>query len=161
MTGAILSIDPVLMEATVSSFRGLPHRMELVREFEDRLFIDDSKATNVDAAVKAILSFSRPIVLIMGGRHKGADYKPIVEAGKGKIRCAVLVGEAKDLIAEDLEGKINYVKVKDLEHAVKVAYMISSSGDVILLSPACSSFDMFKDYKHRGEVFKKAVKALK
>jgi UDP-N-acetylmuramoylalanine--D-glutamate ligase len=101
------------------------------------------------------------MVLILGGRHKGADYAPIVEAAKGKIRHAILLGEAKELIAKALEGNLPYSMADTMEMAVKMAYEISLPGDAILLSPACSSFDMFRDYKHRGEEFKRAMEKLR
>lgn len=160
ITGCILKINKDTMEKTLAEFEPLPHRMEFVREFNGRKFIDDSKATNVDAAAKAVASLDGPVVVILGGRHKGADYSPILDAGKTNLRYAVLMGEAKELIAKSFEGKLEYSFAHSMEEAVKMAYAKSCPGDFILLSPACSSFDMFVDYKHRGDEFKKIVRGL-
>lgn len=161
LTGMILNVDSGTIQRCINDFVALPHRMELVRKLNGRIFIDDSKATNVDAVVKAVLSFNSPLILILGGRHKGSDYTPILEAGKENIKFSVLIGEAKELIAKCFHGKIEFSYADTLEEAVIEAYRRSDPGDVILLSPACSSFDMFKDYKHRGDEFKRIVKELK
>ena len=161
ITGLLLGLDKPFIERAISTFRSLPHRFEYIGTFNNRIFIDDSKATNVDATVKAVSSLNQDMVLILGGRHKGADYAPIVEAAKGKIRHAILLGEAKELIAKALEGNLPYSMADTMEMAVKMAYEISLPGDAILLSPACSSFDMFRDYKHRGEEFKRAMEKLR
>ncbi len=160
LTGVILGIDIDTIQNSIRDFRALPHRMELVRDLNGRRFIDDSKATNVDATVKAVSSLESPLILILGGRHKGSDYSPILNAGRGRIRHAVLIGEAKGLIGKTFDGKLPYSFAEDMEEGVRLAYKASLPGDIILLSPACSSFDMFRDYKHRGEEFKRVVMEL-
>jgi len=161
ITGLLLGLNKDAIETAIGSFRSLPHRFEHMATFNDRVFIDDSKATNVDATVQALKSLDQNVVLILGGRHKGGDYSPIVEAGKGKIRHAILLGEAKELIAKSLNNNLPYSLVDTMEEAVYTAYEVSYPGDAILLSPACSSFDMFRDYKHRGEEFRRAVETLR
>ena len=118
---------------------------------------DDSKATNVDAAVRAIQSFESPVVLIAGGRHKGADYSALVEAAKGHVKKAFFIGEAKKLLAEAFQGGVPFALVGSMQEAVSAAFAVACKGDVVLLAPACSSFDMYKDYAHRGEAFRQAV----
>jgi len=124
-------------------------------------FYDDSKATNVDAALRAIQSFDRPIVLIAGGRHKGGEYRPMVDAARGKVKSAILIGESRQLMADAFEGFIPYVFAEDMRDAVVRAFSSAVEDDVVLLAPACSSFDMFTDYAHRGNVFKMEVERLK
>jgi len=123
-------------------------------------FYDDSKATNVDAAIRSIASFDRPIVLIAGGRHKGGDYAPLVRVAKGRVKKAFLMGESKQLMAEAFEDKIPYATADDMEDAVTKAFSVAKLHEVVLLAPACSSFDMFTDYAHRGRAFKEAVERL-
>ena len=123
-------------------------------------FFNDSKATNVDAAVKAVKSFDRQLILIAGGLHKGSDYDPLVKASIGKVKHCVFLGKAKDLMAKAFDGYIGYDFAKDMNEAVVIAFSRSSSGDVVLLSPACSSFDMYEDYADRGRVFRTAVEML-
>jgi UDP-N-acetylmuramoylalanine--D-glutamate ligase len=154
-------IDQETIQSCISGFRGLPHRIEPVGSFKGVGFYDDSKATNVDAAVRAIQSFSRPIVLIAGGRHKGGEYRPMVDVSRGKVKTAILMGESRQLLAEAFEGVIPYVFAEDMREAVERAFRTAVEDDVVLLAPACSSFDMFSDYAHRGNVFKTEVERLK
>jgi UDP-N-acetylmuramoylalanine--D-glutamate ligase len=128
-----------------------------VREVD---FYDDSKATNLDAAIRSIASFDRPIILIAGGRHKGADYSPLLKEAEKRVKQAILMGESKQLLAEAFEERIPYTMAEDMEDAVRKAFSGASPHDVVLLAPACSSFDMFTDYAHRGRAFKEAVKGL-
>jgi UDP-N-acetylmuramoylalanine--D-glutamate ligase len=154
-------VDQETIQACISSFRGLPHRIEPVGDINGIGFYDDSKATNVDAALRAIQSFEKPIVLIAGGRHKGGEYRPMVGASRGKVKAAILMGESRQLMADAFEGIIPYVFAEDMRDAVDRAFSIAAKDDVVLLAPACSSFDMFKDYAHRGNVFKMEVERLK
>ncbi|MBW2063739.1 MAG: UDP-N-acetylmuramoyl-L-alanine--D-glutamate ligase [Deltaproteobacteria bacterium] len=153
-----ISSDPI--QRALARFKGLPHRLEFVTEIEGRAFYDDSKATNVDAAIKSMSSFDCPIVLIAGGKDKGEDYSFLVEASKGRVRKAVFLGESKQLLARSFGGVVSYDMASSMEDAVSKAFDASMDGDVILLAPACSSFDMFRDYAHRGEVFRKTVERL-
>ncbi len=160
LAGRILGIEPSTIQETIDGFKGLPHRLEAVGEQGGVIFYNDSKATNVDAAVQSVLSFEKPLVLIAGGRHKGADYEPLVEAARGRVKAAVFLGEARRLLCQAFEGLVPCCEAEDMEHAVDTAFSFSDPGDAVLLAPACSSFDMFLDYKHRGRVFKTAVERL-
>jgi UDP-N-acetylmuramoylalanine--D-glutamate ligase len=123
-------------------------------------FYNDSKATNVDAAIRSISSFDRPILLIAGGRHKGGDYGPLVRVAKGRVKKAFLMGESKQIMAEAFADQIPHAMVDDMADAVAKAFSLAKPQEVVLLAPACSSFDMFTDYRHRGQVFKRAVEGL-
>jgi UDP-N-acetylmuramoylalanine--D-glutamate ligase len=161
LSGLTLGISRSMLQDGIDRFPGLPHRIEWVGDVRGVAFYDDSKATNVDAALRSILSFNRPVVLIAGGRHKGADYAPLVEAAQGRLRKAVLLGEAKALLAGAFEGKIPSTLAEDMRDAVAQAFGAAREGDAVLLAPACSSFDMFTDYAHRGRVFRAAVEELR
>jgi UDP-N-acetylmuramoylalanine--D-glutamate ligase len=156
-----LKIPPSAIQEAINHFKGLPHRTELVDTVRGVAFYDDSKATNIDAAVKSITSFSRPVVLIAGGRHKGSDYLPLVEAASDRVKEAVFLGEARCLLAEAFGRRIPWSKATTMIDAVSLAFDQAQEGDVVLLAPACSSFDMFRDFKHRGMVFREAVRRLK
>ncbi|RJR41143.1 MAG: UDP-N-acetylmuramoyl-L-alanine--D-glutamate ligase [Desulfobacteraceae bacterium] len=161
LAGTALKIAPKAIAETIASFRALPHRMEPAGRFREISFYDDSKATNVDSALRAVLSFKNPVVLIAGGRHKGADYEPLVKGAKDRVRKAVLIGEAGPLIADSLKGEIPFEFARDMKDAVARSFAAAKTGDVVLLAPACSSFDMYTDYAHRGRVFKQAVEDLR
>jgi len=160
LAGMALGIDAAMIQETINQFKGLPHRLEYVGEVNGVLFYNDSKATNVDAAVRAVTSFDRPLILIAGGRHKGADYAPLVTAGRGRVKGAVFLGEAKGLLAESFRDEIPFSLAENMEEAVLRAFSMASKGDAVLLAPACSSFDMFSDYLHRGRVFREVVEGL-
>ncbi len=157
---SILGIDVNLCEDIFRTFTGLPHRLERVAEFESRDFINDSKATNPDATAFALHNISRPIILIAGGRDKGFDFSLIKDLICQRIKALILLGEAKDKIRQIFKMKLPITEASDLFQAVKSAFYQSQPEDCILFSPMCSSFDMFRDYEHRGEVFKEAVKSL-
>lgn len=156
----VLGVKDDTIQQTIDSFRGLPHRIEYVGEVNGVRFYDDSKATNVEAARAAIAGFDQPVVLIAGGRHKGAEYGPLVEAGRGRVKGAVLLGEARDLMAAAFANAVPLAMAGDMGEAVEMAFSMAEPGDVVLLAPACSSFDMFSDYAQRGNVFQDAVKGL-
>ncbi len=160
LVGLILDIEASVIQKTIDEFRGLPDRLEHVGDLEGVSFYNDSKATNVDAAVRAVNSFDRPQILIAGGRHKGAEYDPLVKAARGRVKKAVFIGEAKELLAAAFKDVLPFFDVKDMKEAVSVAFSIADRGDVVLLAPACSSFDMFKDYTDRGRAFREAVESL-
>jgi UDP-N-acetylmuramoylalanine--D-glutamate ligase len=144
---------------SISEFKGLPHRTEFVREIDGVVFINDSKATNVDATKRAIESIEKKIILIAGGKDKMGSYRPILSE-KRKIKALVLFGESKERIKKEIGNSVTCFMEIDLDRAVKKAYELSEKGDVILFSPMCSSFDMFKNYAERGERFKQVVAAL-
>jgi UDP-N-acetylmuramoylalanine--D-glutamate ligase len=160
LAGLALNVEPPVIQHTMDQFQGLPHRLELAGSIREVDFYDDSKATNVDAAIRSLASFDRPIILIAGGRHKGGDYAPLVRVAKGRVKKAFLMGESKQIMAEAFEDKIPYATADSMDDAVTKAFSVAKPHDVVLLAPACSSFDMFTDYGHRGRVFKKAVEEL-
>ena len=148
------------LRAALGSFRPLPHRMTLVAETEGIAYYDDSKGTNVDAVVAALDGFPRPVVLIAGGRDKGGSYAPLAQALSRVGRGAVLIGEAADRIEEALAPVVKVSRAGSMDEAVAAATRLARPGDAVVLSPACSSFDMFRDYKERGEAFASAVSRL-
>jgi len=156
--GGILGIKFPQMQKIFSEFKGIEHRMEEVAQIKGVKFINDSKATTADSAVWAISNINSPIILIAGGRHKGIDYRVILAAAKAKVSHVFLIGEARDIIAADLAGGDFLIdKVDTLKEAVFRSYRLAQPGDAVLLSPMCSSYDMFTDYEERGRVFKKIV----
>ncbi|MBI3603045.1 MAG: UDP-N-acetylmuramoyl-L-alanine--D-glutamate ligase [Nitrospirae bacterium] len=144
----------------LQTFPGLEHAMEIVRERAGVTFVNDSKGTNVDATLKALESFNRPIVLIAGGRDKGGDFARLGESVARRVKKVILIGEAAPRIREALSGFERISDAASLREAVETAAREATSGDVVLLSPACASFDMFADYKDRGTQFKNLVKGL-
>ena len=156
-----LEIETETIQKTINHFKGLSHRLELVRRVRGVTFYNDSKATNVNAALSSIISFDRPIVLIAGGRHKGGDYSPLVKAVKGRVRKAILLGESQNILADSFRGIIPIALAESMTDAVSQAFSAAETDDVVLLAPACSSFDMFSDYEHRGMVFREAVERLR
>ena len=150
------------IEGALKEFKGLPHRLEPVATVAGVRYFDDSKATNTDAVLRALDAFDTPVVLIMGGRDKGGGYDALRDAVKRGVKALVLIGEAQDAIARELGNCCGgcVSKVSSMEAAVRRAHEYAAPGDVVLLSPACSSFDMFRSYAHRGEVFRRAVAKL-
>jgi UDP-N-acetylmuramoylalanine--D-glutamate ligase len=145
---------------TLKGFEGLPHRTQFVTENNGVIYINDSKGTNVGATQAAIEGFSQPIVLIAGGVGKGADFSALRACVKDKVKQVVLIGEDAKLIADALEGDVELQFANDMVDAVSKASAVAEPGDIVLLSPACASFDMFDDYQHRGNVFVEAVGRL-
>ena len=166
LAGQALGLDPGSIQKTINEFKGLSNRLERVSanghgSLQKKVqFYNDSKATNVDAAVKAVQSFNKPVILIAGGRHKGSNYQPLVNACKEHVKGAVFIGEAASLLAEAFTGEIPFSLAETMPDAVKKAAHMAESGDVVLLAPACSSFDMFENYDQRGRAFKSAVEGL-
>jgi len=148
-------VSGAAIRQSLSTFKGVRHRLEEVALHKGVLYINDSKGTNPDSTIKAIESFDQPIVLIAGGRAKGGDYSTVARLIAGKVKELVLVGEAKELLKSavmDYSFK-NIYEVEDFDSAVYKASELASPGDVVLLSPACASWDMFKSYEHRGDLF--------
>ncbi len=156
-----LGLGPKFMAETLRKFKGVEHRLESVGRVAGISFVNDSKATNVDSVCWALKSFDRPLYLIAGGRHKGSSYEPIAKVGKGKIKGIVAIGEAKEIIFDDLGHDFPVQFADNLENAVQTAFELAIPGEIVLLSPGCASFDMFENFEHRGRVFKKAVASLK
>jgi UDP-N-acetylmuramoylalanine--D-glutamate ligase len=122
--------------------------------------VDDSKATNIDAVYRALESFQEPVVLIMGGRDKGGDYRILEKVIQDHVKHLILMGEASEIIAAALGNLVPTARAVSMQDAVAIAHQAASPGDAVLLSPACSSFDMFRSYAHRGDVFQNEVKRL-
>lgn len=144
----------------LAGFPGLPHRCTPIAERGGVTWVDDSKGTNIGAAIAAVRGLARPIVLIAGGLAKGADFGPLAAALRGRARAAVLIGRDAERIADALAGVCPLVRADDMQQAVVHASRIARGGDVVLLSPACASQDMFPDYRARGTAFAAAVRAL-
>lgn len=143
----------------LASFTGLPHRMQFVLTDEGVVYYDDSKATNVGAAVKALEGIDRKVVLIAGGRDKGGSYDPLVQLLRVKGRAVVLLGEAAPLLKAALGNSVPHREAEDMLEAVRLARLLAEPGDCVLLAPACSSLDMFESYAERGRSFAAAVRA--
>jgi UDP-N-acetylmuramoylalanine--D-glutamate ligase len=156
----VFRIEPAAITRTLAEFRALPHRIELVRIKGGVRFIDDSKGTNVGAVLEALASSAAPVILIAGGVDKGGSYEPLREAMREKVKLTILIGAAREKMRQALAGVSTIECVPGLSDAVALAVRTAAVGDTVLLSPACSSFDQFKDYAERGSVFQKLVRAL-
>lgn len=146
--------------AAIRTFRAVEHRLEYVDTIRGVAYYNDSKATNVSSAVKAVEALQGPLWIILGGKDKGGSYAPLAEALRNKARAALLIGQAAPLIARALEGLMPVVPCGTLEAAVAFAAENARPGDTVLLAPACASFDQFENYEHRGRVFKQLVARL-
>ena len=159
-TARIFGCSKKAIQDVLNRFKGLEHRLEFVREIGGVRFYNDSKGTNVGSVVKSLQSFSEPVTLIAGGKDKNGDLSPLEALIQKRVKHLILIGEAKDRMNRELGGLTDTFMAKTMEKAVLLAHQKAKAGEVVLLSPACSSFDMFKDYKERGKVFKEAVKRL-
>lgn len=162
--GLACGASPESMRETVRRFRPVEHRLERVAEIGGVRFYNDSKATSVDATLKALEAFTDEagkIVVILGGRGKQAPYAPLAPLLKEKARRLILIGEDAATIEDELRGVAESERAVDMQDAVARAYAAAQEGDTVLLAPACASFDMFKGFEHRGEVFKQAVREMK
>jgi UDP-N-acetylmuramoylalanine--D-glutamate ligase len=148
------------IRAAVMSFPGVEHRLELVRELDGVAWYNDSKATNVDATLKAVAAFPGGLWVILGGKDKNSDYRPLAAAMKEKVRGVLLIGAAADKIENHLHGEVTTVKCGTLESAVRCARESARAGETVLLAPACASFDQFQNFEHRGREFKRLVAGL-
>ncbi|OGS24730.1 MAG: UDP-N-acetylmuramoylalanine--D-glutamate ligase [Elusimicrobia bacterium RIFOXYB2_FULL_50_12] len=156
---AAAGIAEQVIKKTLAEFKGVEHRMEFVAEINGVRYINDSKGTNVDSTVVALRSFNKQGVwLILGGRDKGAPYKPLEPLIKKNVRGILLIGEAANKIRKELSGSTAFYFTGTLETAVELAASLAKRGEIVLLSPACASFDQFKDYEDRGRRFKDIVK---
>jgi UDP-N-acetylmuramoylalanine--D-glutamate ligase len=159
--GTAIGLPEEAMARAIREFRGLPHRVQLVAETGGVRFYDDSKGTNVGASVAALEGFSQPVVLIAGGDGKGQDFSSLASAVKAKARAVVLIGRDAPRIATALEATgVNVQRAAMMQDAVKLAYSLAKPGDAVLLSPACASLDMFRNYGHRGEMFAQAARDI-
>jgi UDP-N-acetylmuramoylalanine--D-glutamate ligase len=154
-----LSDEP--LAKAMREFKGLPHRVEWVAKIGGVDFYDDSKGTNVGATEAALNGMDKQVVLIVGGEGKGQDFTPLAAAVKKSARAVVQIGRDGELIAQAIASAgVPILRAESMEQAVSMAYAQAQAGDAVLLSPACASFDMFKNYAHRAEVFIAAVKSL-
>ena len=159
-SACVLGAEFGSIRRAVREFGGVEHRLEFVREVRGVDFYNDSKATSVDAAAKALSTFESGVHLILGGKDKGAPYAPLRALLKDRVREVLVIGAAQKRIVSDLSGAADLVEAGDLETALKTAAERAEPGDVVLLAPACSSFDQFEDFEHRGRVFKALVEKL-
>ena len=151
---------PTMLEA-LESFPGLPHRSQWIADVAGVRYVDDSKGTNVGATMAAVAGMPGPLVMIAGGQGKGQDFAPLAQAFRGKVRHAVLIGQDAAVLAAALEGVCTLEPVASMPDAVAAAARMARAGDTVLLSPACASLDMFRDYAERGDVFAAAVRDLR
>jgi UDP-N-acetylmuramoylalanine--D-glutamate ligase len=152
--------EPVAIAKGVRSFAGVEHRLEFVAEISGVRYYNDSKATNVDATLKALDAFPGRILIVLGGKDKGSDYTVLQKALREKAILALLIGAAADKIEKQITGSVAIERAGTIERAVEIASHAARPGDVVLLAPACASFDQFQNYEHRGRVFKDLVHQL-
>jgi UDP-N-acetylmuramoylalanine--D-glutamate ligase len=156
----LCGVRPESIKTALTGFRGLPHRMEFVANIEGVDFYNDSKGTNIDAVIKSVDSFRCPVVLILGGKDKGADFS-VLGMFSGMVKKVICIGEAKEKVEAQLSGVLPTEEASDMDEAVQRAFSAAPEGGVVLLSPGCASFDMFQNFEERGDAFKRAVKELK
>lgn len=148
------------MLQAISEFSGLPHRCQWVAQADGVTWYNDSKGTNVGAAIAAVEGIEGQVIWIAGGQGKGADFAPLKSVLPGKVRAALLMGQDASLIEQAIQGVVPVHHVGDMSEAVSIAKQLAQAGDSVLLSPACASFDMFADYQERGDIFMKEVRGL-
>ena len=161
--GRALGLDDDVIAEALRTFTGVPHRLELVRDFGGVRFVNDSKATNVAAAFRGIAAFPDPLHLILGGSLKGESFAPLAHAirKRGRVRSIQLVGEASEQLAAALGAEaVQYTRAGNLETAVRQAAAVARRGEIVLLSPACASYDQFADFEERGDEFRRLVAEL-
>ncbi len=157
----LLDISREVIQQALKNFTGLEHRLEWVRTMNGIDYVNDSKGTNVGSVCKSLNTFDRPIILIAGGKDKETDFSPLKVLMKEKVKHLVLIGETRGKFKEILNGSFGYEESESLEEAVHLAKAKAEDGDIVLLSPACASFDMFENYEDRGNQFKTIIKNLK
>jgi len=153
-------VDAATIAGAVKSFAGVEHRLEFVAEARGVRYYNDSKATNVDATLKALDSFPGRILIILGGKDKGSDYRVLQQPLREKAILALLIGSAAEKIESQIHGSVAMERAGTLDRAVELAAQAARPGDVVLLAPACASFDQFENYEQRGRVFKELVRGL-
>jgi UDP-N-acetylmuramoylalanine--D-glutamate ligase len=155
-----MDVDLAGASSVLRSFRGVEHRLEEVAVIDGVRFVNDSKATNVESTLTALRSFDEPLVVILGGYDKGADFSPLAAELTSKVKAAVLYGESAGRLRADLESATELLTASGFEDAVIRAFQVAEAGEIVLLSPACASFDLFTDFEERGKVFKTLVHEL-
>ena len=152
---------PESLEESIRTFPGIEHRIEFVFELDGVQYYNDSKATNVDAAIKSLEAFKSNILLIAGGRDKAGDFAALRTPVRERVKHLAALGEAAGKFKEALSDVTDVIETQSMQEAVAICRSLAQPGDVVLLAPACASFDMFRDYEHRGRAFKEAVRRLK
>jgi UDP-N-acetylmuramoylalanine--D-glutamate ligase len=161
MVAKMVKVSDRKLREALKSFENVPHRLEKVAEVKQVIFVNDSKATNLDAAIKALSSFSQPVIWIVGGIDKGNNYQQIRDLVSDRVKNIICLGKSNERIFEAFSDLFkNMIETNQMKKAVKKAFDMASAGDVILLSPACASFDLFKNYADRGDKFKHEVAKL-
>jgi UDP-N-acetylmuramoylalanine--D-glutamate ligase len=155
-----IGVPPAAIGEALRRFPGLPHRLELVAEMDGVRYVNDSKGTNVGAVVKSLEGYAGGVILIAGGKDKGGDFAPLRPLVTSRVKTLLLIGQARQAIRDQLAGACSMEEAPTLEAAVARGAEIAVAGDTVLLSPACASFDMFRDFEHRGDVFRQAVRDL-
>jgi UDP-N-acetylmuramoylalanine--D-glutamate ligase len=158
--GALMGCQPEQLREAVRNFKAVEHRLEYVATVQGVEYYDDSKATNVDATIKALESFPANIHLILGGKDKGSDYRVLNDLLRERVKRVYTIGAAAEKIESHIKGAAEIVHAETLDNAVRRAAAVARPGDIVLLAPACASFDQFQSYNHRGRVFKEVVKSL-
>ena len=156
----LMGIPNKLISATMSEFSGVPHRLESIAEINGVTYINDSKATNLDAVQVALESFSQPIILLLGGLDKGGDFRSLLPHTHNNLKEVIAFGQAQDLILTTLRDAVRSTSVIDLKEALELALNCSQPGDVVLLSPGCASFDQFNNFEERGNYFRSLVTVM-
>jgi UDP-N-acetylmuramoylalanine--D-glutamate ligase len=159
--GIVCGVPSESMRATIRAFSGVEHRLEFAGEISGVKFYNDSKATNVDAAIKSLEAFAEGVIVLLGGKDKGGDYRPLAPLIQKRCRHVILIGAAADKIAAALTNTRPLHRAGTMREAVELGFSLSEPGNIVLLAPACASFDMFENFEHRGRVFKEAVKGIK
>jgi len=155
-----MGCDPANIRKAIQEFKAVEHRLEYVATIKGVEYFNDSKATNVDATIKALESFPKNIHLILGGKDKGSDYTVLNELLRERVKRVYTIGAAAEKIESQIKGAAEIVHAETLDNAIRRASAVAQSGDIVLLAPACASFDQFQSYNHRGRVFKEVVHSL-
>jgi UDP-N-acetylmuramoylalanine--D-glutamate ligase len=161
VVGVLMKCAPDRIRQSISQFKAVEHRLEYVTTIRGVEYYNDSKATNVDATIKALESFPANIHIILGGKDKGSDYTVLKDLLRQRVKRVYTIGAAADKIESHIKGAAEIVHTETLDNAIKRAAAVAQPGDIVLLAPACASFDQFKSYEHRGKVFKEVVRALR
>ena len=156
----LAGVTPAAMTAAVEGFTGLEHALEPVAQIGGVQFVNDSKATNIEAARRAIESFGDGLVVILGGRFKGGEFADLADPLASRRATVVAIGESRELIARALGSRVSVQEASEMSSAVRQAFALAAPGGTVLLAPACASFDMFRDYAERGRVFKQEARKL-
>ncbi|TAK59888.1 MAG: UDP-N-acetylmuramoyl-L-alanine--D-glutamate ligase [Bacteroidetes bacterium] len=156
----LMGVSVASIRATLKNFKGVEHRLELVRELNGVQYINDSKATNVDSVKYALMAYDNPVILFLGGRDKGNEYSALYPEVERHVKTVIAIGESASKVEQAFQAKTDVVNASSMKEAVVLAHSLARSGDIVLLSPACASFDWFTNYEHRGRVFKECVNQL-